>query len=49
MKNIGWPYKVALKSSTGNTSLWLTDFLYYDHRKKQETNGITTGYFMYDL
>ena len=26
MKIIGWPYKVPLKSLTGHTSLWVTDF-----------------------
>ena len=35
MKIIGCPYKVPLKSSTGHTSLWLTDFPNYDHRKKK--------------
>ena len=40
MKIIGWPYQITLKSLTGHTSLWLTDFPYYDQRKKQETNVI---------
>ena len=45
MKIIGWPYNITLKSLTGYTSLWLTDFPYYDHRKKRQTNGITIGSF----
>ena len=45
MKIIGRPHKKPIKSLTGHRSLWLTDFPYYDHRKKQETNGITTGCF----
>ena len=35
----------TLKSLTGHTSLWLTDFPYYGHKKKQETNGITISWF----
>ena len=35
------------KSLTGHTSLWLTDFPYYGHRKKkQETNGIIISCFL---
>ena len=33
-ENIGWPYRIPLKSLTDHTSLWLTDFPWYDHRKK---------------
>ena len=48
MKIIGWPYKITLKSLTGFISVMLTDFPYYDHRKKQENNGIIIScFFLY--
>ena len=45
LDKIGWAYIVPLKLSTGHTSLWQTDCPYYDHRTKQETNGITISCF----
>ena len=42
-KVIRWPYKILLKSLTGQTNLRLTDFPYYDQRKIQETKRITIG------
>ena len=34
-----------IKVNNWLTGLWLTDFPYYDHGKKQETNGITISCF----
>ena len=35
MKIVGLPYKITLKSLTDHTSLWLTDFPYYDQKNRK--------------
>ena len=38
-----------IKVIIGHTDLRLTDFPYYDRRKKQEDNGLTINFFCMEV